>query len=117
MRKYLILVATGMALAACGSSKPAPRQTATYVTPTPSATGPLASACLASDRSARSRALCGCIQAVANGSLTLNEQRRAVAFYTDPHLAQTIRQSDKPSDEKFWQAYSGYAERAERVCR
>ena len=117
MRNFLILAATGVALASCGDSKPAPRQPATIAAPTPSATGPLASACLASDRSARSRSLCGCIQAVANGTLTLGEQRRAVGFYADPHLAQTIRQSDAPSDERFWQAYNGYAERAEQICR
>ncbi|WP_366129496.1 hypothetical protein [uncultured Roseovarius sp.] len=83
----------------------------------PMATGPISNACLQSDRKARSRALCGCVQAVANQTLSGAQQRRAVGFYKNPHSAQEIRQSDRPGDESFWRAYSAYAERAERVCR
>lgn len=82
----------------------------------PMASGPLNQACLASNRKARSRALCGCIQAAANQTLTSSQQRRAVAFYADPHLAQEVRQSDRASDERFWDAYRAYGERAERLC-
>lgn len=84
---------------------------------TPMATGPISRACLSSDRTARSRALCGCIQAVANQTLNGAQQRRAIDFYKDPHVAQVIRQSDRPGDERFWRAYINYAERAERTCR
>jgi hypothetical protein len=80
------------------------------------ASGPINQACLASDRKARSRALCGCIQAAANQTLTGAQQRRAVAFYSNPQLAQDIRQSDSPNDERFWEAYRAYGERAERLC-
>lgn len=82
----------------------------------PIASGPISQACLASDRKARSRALCGCIQAAANQTLTGSQQRRAVAFYGNPQLAQDIRQSDSASDERFWAAYRAYGERAERLC-
>lgn len=82
----------------------------------PVATGPISDACLRSDRRARSPALCGCIQAVANQTLTGAEQRRAVGFYRDPHSAQEIRSSTRPADQRFWEAYSAYANRAERVC-
>ena len=82
----------------------------------PMASGPLSDACLQSDRKARSRALCGCIQAVANDTLSGRDQRRAVSFYRDPHSAQEIRQSDRPGDERFWRVYTAYAEQAERVC-
>lgn len=82
----------------------------------PMASGPISDACLSSDRKARSRALCGCIQAVANQTLTGAEQRRAVGFYRDPHQAQDIRQSKRPVDERFWRAYTNYANRAEQIC-
>ena len=83
----------------------------------PIASGPLSNACMASDRRARSRALCGCIQAAADQTLSRSEQRRAVAFYKDPHSAQEIRQSDRERDERFWKAYRAYGDRAERLCR
>jgi|SRR6056297_561714 len=83
----------------------------------PVASGPVSDACLASGRKARSPALCGCVQAVANDTLSGGDQRRAVGFYRDLQSAQDTRQSDRPRDERFWEAYTAYAERAERVCR
>ena len=41
---------------------------------------------------------------------------KAAGFYNDPHLAQQIRQSDRSADERFWNAYRDYGERAERMC-
>lgn len=82
----------------------------------PMAFGPISKACMASDRQARSRALCGCIQWAANQGLSRADQRRATRFYGDPHSAQEIRQSKRPSDERFWKAYSDYANRAEQIC-
>ncbi|MET4128906.1 hypothetical protein [Roseovarius sp. MBR-6] len=82
----------------------------------PSASGPISAACLASDRKARSPALCGCIQAVANQTLSGAEQRRAVGFYRDPHQAQEVRTSQRPGDQRFWAAYKAYADRAEQIC-
>ncbi|WP_294620612.1 hypothetical protein [uncultured Roseovarius sp.] len=83
----------------------------------PMAYGPISKACMASDRKARSRQLCGCIQAAADQTLTGAQQRRAVKFYRDPHSAQEIRQSDRGSNERFWKAYSNYGERARQLCR
>ncbi|WP_322866669.1 hypothetical protein U5922_011035 [Aquicoccus sp. G2-2] len=80
------------------------------------ASGPISKACLASDRKARSLTRCGCIQAVANDTLSHSSQRRAASFYSDPHLAQSIRQSDNSSNERFWQSYKDYAEAAAAVC-
>ncbi|SEK36477.1 hypothetical protein [Roseovarius nanhaiticus] len=119
MRNVLI-VGTMLALAACGgvnrfddrgrnSRAPAP----IYA---PTATGPINSACLASDRKARSSQLCGCIQAVADQTLSRGDQIRAVRFYDDPQAAQDTRQSDNASDERFWDAYSNYGKRAAQVC-
>lgn len=83
----------------------------------PFARGPIQRACLASDRKARSSELCGCIQAVADQTLSPADQRLAVGFYADPHRAQEIRQSDRAGHESFWRNYTDYAERAEQTCR
>jgi len=83
----------------------------------PFANGPIQRACANSDRKARSRELCGCIQAVADETLSNSEQSRAVGFYKDPHSAQEVRQSDDLSDERFWKTYTNYAKSAERICR
>jgi hypothetical protein len=98
------------ALAACGGG-------GVEVTRTAFATGPIYSACLSADRPQASVPLCGCVQAVADVSLTGAEQRRAVAFFRDPHQAQVVRQSDRPRDEAFWPRYRAFAARAEQVCR
>lgn len=82
-----------------------------------SASGPLSRACLASGRDAASRQLCGCIQAVADMSLSNRDQSLAASFYDDPHRAQEIRQSDRASDERFWRKYREYGETAEALCR
>ena len=68
------------------------------------------------DRKARSAERCGCIQAVANDTLSASDQRLAVSFYGDPHKAQEIRQSDNAAHERFWQSYKDYAEAAAAVC-
>jgi hypothetical protein len=83
---------------------------------TPMAFGPISKACMASDRKARSRQLCGCIQAAADQTLSGSQQRRAVRFYRDPHSAQEIRQSDRSGNERFWKAYSAYGKRARQLC-
>lgn len=80
------------------------------------ATGPIYSACLRSDRPARSSGLCGCVQASADTTLGRSEQARAVAFFRDPALAQVTRQSDRPGDERFWGRYKQFVSVAERAC-
>lgn len=83
----------------------------------PFASGPLQRACISSDRKARSRELCGCIQAVADTTLSRAQQQVAASFYADPHRAQQIRQSDRAAHEAFWKDYKSYGEKAQRVCR
>ena len=104
-------------LAGCGGGRDSGWRDRGPMIGTPVASGPISAACTASDRKARSRKLCGCIQYAANQTLSASQQRRAVAFYRDPHRAQEIRQSDRGSDERFWRAYRAYGERAERLCR
>ena len=83
----------------------------------PAARGPIQRACMTSGRKARSRELCGCIQAVADETLSGAQQRRAAGFYSDPHSAQEVRQSPRASDADFWTTYRAYGDRADRVCR
>lgn len=77
--------------------------------------GPLDSACMRAGRTA-DRALCGCIQQVADMTLTSADQRRAAAFFKDPEKAQEVRMSDRASDEDFWNRYKTFAQNAESLC-
>lgn len=110
--KQVIFLAVIVALAGCAGPK-------RYGKPTPRvmfATGPIYSACMSSDRKARSRALCGCIQAVANTDLTAGDQRVVATFWDDPQKVQDIRQSDRPNNERLWRSYKAYGGRVERLC-
>lgn len=116
--KTFVTLGMILVLAGCGGVNRFEGRTSRGPAPlyAPTANGPIKSACLASDRKARSGRLCGCIQAVADQTLSRGDQRRAVGFYDDPHSAQEIRQSDRARDETFWKAYSNYGSEAARVC-
>lgn len=77
--------------------------------------GPIDSACMRAGRTADA-ALCGCIQQVADGTLSKSDQRRAADFFTDPEKAQEVRVSDSASDEDFWARYKGFSTAAEAYC-
>lgn len=79
-----------------------------YMAPTPAAAGPMSSACMKSDRKAKSRKLCRCMQSVANQELTRRDQKLAATFFKDPQKAQDIRQSDRSSHEQFWKRYKAF---------
>lgn len=102
-------------VAGCGGGKRRAPQATGQITRFSS--GPVQQACMASDRKARNPRLCGCIQTVANMSLTPTEQRRATKFFADPHLAQEVRQSDSGFNEAFWKRYISFADQAERGCQ
>jgi hypothetical protein len=78
--------------------------------------GPIEKACLQSDRGAANRAVCGCIQQVADLTLRGADQRKAAKFFTDPHKAQVVRQSASKSDNEFWMRYKNFGETAEAYC-
>ena len=79
--------------------------------------GPIERACLKSDRKAASRPLCNCVQQVADLNLDSSDQRLAATFFSDPHRAQVIRQSDNSGHEKFWKRYKKFGANAESYCR
>lgn len=100
-------------VAGCGGS------TRSYGSPqvTRFATGPIYSACMSSDRKARSRSLCGCVQATADRTLSSSDQSIAVSFFKDPQRAQDIKMSKRPNHDRFWDRYKEFYGRAEQVCR
>ncbi|MFN3208427.1 MAG: hypothetical protein ACE369_05405 [Roseovarius sp.] len=115
--KQVLMTLMVLGLAGCGQPDRFDGRSGSVSRSAPMAFGPISKACLASDRKARSQALCGCIQAAANRTLTGGEQSRAAALYRDPHKAQEIRQSDRGRDESFWKAYRAYGDLAEQMCR
>jgi hypothetical protein len=80
------------------------------------ASGPIATACQSAGRNQASRSLCGCVQAVANRSLSRSEQARGAAFFRDPQKAQDTRQSNNPASERFWRKWKAYGDDAALVC-
>jgi hypothetical protein len=110
-----------MVLSACSSgtrysSANAARGPAPVVPVVYFATGPIYSACQRGGRRDASRQRCGCVQAVADGVLSADDQRRGAGFFSDPHLAQTVRQSDRSVDERFWTKWKAYSDQAARIC-
>jgi len=73
-------------------------------------------ACINSDRQAANRTLCGCIQDVANLTLTSADQKLAATFFKNPQKAQDIRQSNNSRSEKFWGRYKEFGAVASQFC-
>ncbi|MFN0114965.1 MAG: hypothetical protein ACKVPY_09840 [Paracoccaceae bacterium] len=82
----------------------------------PAAAGPIGEACLTSGRDAATRAVCLCIQQVADVTLSTTDQRLAARFFEDPEAAQRVKLSDSDTSDAFWQRYSDFGEAAEMVC-
>lgn len=76
--------------------------------PAPVIAGTMSNACMKSDRKAKSRKLCRCLQNVADQNLSRRDQKLAASFFKDPHRAQEIRQSDNRNNEKFWKRYKEF---------
>ncbi|MEM8536703.1 MAG: arginine transporter [Pseudomonadota bacterium] len=101
--RYFLFAGAFASVVACGGGR--------------GASGAISQACLEADRSAASPALCSCIQQVANQALSNSDQTRAAAFFAEPQLAQDTRQSDRWSDERFWDRYRAYADLASEICQ
>lgn len=80
------------------------------------AAGPIESACNRSDRDAANRALCDCIQQVADFTLRSTDQRRVAGFFKDPEKAQDVKMSKRGADDAFWDRYKAFSEQAEAYC-
>lgn len=78
--------------------------------------GKIEQACMASGRTGANPVLCVCIQNVANKTLSRSEQRKVAKFFSDPHRAQEVRQSDRASDEKLWTRYRQFGDAAQSYC-
>jgi hypothetical protein len=78
--------------------------------------GQIERACLRSDRDAANRALCSCIQQVADMTLRGGDQRRAAAFFRDPDRAHETWMSKRDSDDAFWERYKNFGATAEAYC-
>ena len=113
MRMTALAMLGAAALAGCGGGRDNVSTRGAYV---PTASGPISRACLASDRRSANPVLCGCIQSVADRTLSGGDQRRGAAWFSDPHEAQVTRQSDRARDERLWDAWKIFADEAERSC-
>lgn len=115
--KQAILLAACVALVACGGGNSRTERGYSGGAQVRTASGPVADACQRAGRKAASARRCGCVQAIADRDLSASDQRLAVTFFSDPHRAQEIRQSDNPRNEAFWKRYKAFAARAETACR
>jgi hypothetical protein len=86
------------------------------VLPVSAMAGPIESACLKSDRQQANRALCSCIQQVADMTLRGGDQRQAAKFFRDPDQAQKVRMSKSNSDNAFWARYKNFGDTAAAYC-
>lgn len=112
--RAVFLISLTAGLASCGGG--GGRSVSHEVPVKAFSTGPVYNACMTSGRSAASPTTCGCVQATADSTLSSSDQRRAVKFFKDPHMAQETRQSDNPMLEAFWLRYKDFATRAEQTC-
>ena len=78
--------------------------------------GPIDNACIRSERGARNPALCGCVQQVADMTLSRGDQRRAAGFFRNAQQAQDVRMSKSDADNQFWARYKAFAATAEAYC-
>jgi hypothetical protein len=78
--------------------------------------GPIANACMQSNRRAANAALCGCIQQVADQTLRGADQRRAATFFRNPDKAQQVFLSKNRNDDAFWERYKSFGAAAEQSC-
>ena len=76
--------------------------------------GPIERACNRADKG--NRAVCGCIQQVADMTLRGSDQRRAAKLMKDPDLAHEVWISKRGSDDAFWDRCKAFGQQAEAYC-
>ena len=78
--------------------------------------GPIEEACLKSAREAANRALCSCIQQVADITLQNSDQSLVASFFKDPDKAEKLRMSQTKRDDAFWERYTTFGDQAQLSC-
>lgn len=96
--------------------KPAVAVAAVLLTAPFAVAGPIDSACVRSERGAMNPQLCGCIQQVADMTLSRPDQRQAASFFRDADQAQLVRMSKSGADNAFWARYKNFVAAAEGYC-
>ena len=84
--------------------------------PVVAAPGVINRACQKADRNAATPRLCGCIQKVANSSLSMGERRKVAKWFKDPAKAEKVRMSARGWDELLWKRYKAFGQRAREQC-
>tara|TARA_R110002049_G_scaffold307712_2_gene509100 strand:- start:71722 stop:72096 length:375 start_codon:yes stop_codon:yes gene_type:complete len=121
MLRYVVSFLALSALTACGGGSRYASSNAyggARYTPAPVlfASGPIQKACLSGGRKAASHTRCGCVQAIADQSLSASDQRRAAKMFGDPHQFQEVRQSSNADNERFWLAWKAFGQNAAAAC-
>lgn len=78
--------------------------------------GPIERACNKSDRDAANRAICACLQQVADLTLDRTEQGRAAKLLNNPEKAHALWMSTSRKDDVFWDRYTNFGAQAEVYC-
>ncbi|PWG17809.1 hypothetical protein DFK10_03555 [Salibaculum griseiflavum] len=115
MRAFFLLTLP-LVLTACGGSSHRDARVVSAPVQAAFATGPIYSACRASDREASNRQLCGCIQAVADRELSSRDENRIAGFFNDPEEAHAVKISDTSANDAFWDRYRDFIGVARRTC-
>jgi hypothetical protein len=82
----------------------------------PALAGPIDAACMGSGRDEANRAVCACVQQVADMVLNGSDQRRAARFFRNPELAHRTMMSQSTSDAAFWTRWEAFGAQAELYC-
>ena len=80
MTRVIVCFAALLILFSCGSSNSSRSSGSVKLF----AKGPIYSACKSAGRKKATKQRCGCVQAIANKSLTANDQRRGASFFKNP---------------------------------
>ena len=82
----------------------------------PASANEIETACRALNTASATDSRCRCVGVVAVERLTAADRRKVVKWFSDPHQAQVVRQSDRRRDEKLWARYKEFGEAAAKTC-
>lgn len=81
------------------------------------ARGDIYTACRDAGRSEATDQRCGCVQWVADQTLTSSQQQRGAGYFVNQQGLQDTRQSDGSANERFWSAWKTFGQQAGLQCR